>query len=98
MMSESIRRLRGLTRPRLLIQAARAGLARYDRTRDLARVLRGALPAEGDAALEALLEDEAEAEARRRAADAGYEIGRHVELLIALMAEARLQPQPAAGG
>lgn len=93
-MSDSMSRLARLARPRLLIRAARAGMAHYDRSRDLARVLRGPTPQTPDAAVRALMECEAEAETRRTAADAGYDIARHIEILIALMAEARLLPRP----
>lgn len=92
-MTESFSRLDGLTRPRLLIRAARAGIAHYERARDLARILHGPAPTTPKAAIDALIDHEAEIEARRRAADAGYDIGRHIELLIAMMAEARLLPR-----
>lgn len=94
-MAESLARLAKLSRPRLLIQAARAGLARYDRNRDLSRILRGTAPVNADVAIDALLDCEAEVEERRQAEDAGYDIGRHIELLIAVMAEAQLLPRPA---
>ena len=95
-MTESLNRLAGLARPRLLIRAARAGLAHYHRNRDLARILRGPAPADPEAAIDALLEREAAIEQRRRAHDAGYDLGGHIEVLIAVMAEARLLPRPGA--
>ena len=82
--------LRAIRRPALLIRAARFGQAGYERRRDLRRVLRVAeCPAPGPAAI-ALIEAEAAAEAARRAGTAGYSVAAHVEVLIALMAEARL--------
>lgn len=88
--------LRALRRPRLLIRAARFGLTDYRRDRDLARLVPGA-PMPGPAqALCALIEKEAELEETRKSGRAGYSIARHVELLIAMMAEARLIPRPAA--
>lgn len=88
----SLTALSRLTRPRLLVSAARAGLSHYDRARDLGRILHGPVPATGSAALAALISEEADADARRRANDASYDVARHVELLIAMMGEARLVP------
>lgn len=78
-----------LQRPRLLVRAARFGLADYRRERDLTRLLQGAQPKTPAAVLDKLIELEARQDERRRAADAGYSYGKHIELLIALMAEAR---------
>ena len=78
--------LKNLRRPRLLVQAARLGMADYRRERDLRRI--AGTPAAPDHAQAAL-------EQTRRAGDAGYDIARHVEVLIALMAEVRLLPAPA---
>jgi len=76
-------------RPRLLIAAARLGLADYRRARDLPRLLRGA---EGSQDAVARLEElEADAEAARRAGSPLWNGARHVELLIALLAERRLR-------
>lgn len=80
-----------LTRPRLLIRAARIGLADYRRTRMLRSLLTGTRTAEEVVAR--LLEHEARAEAQRRASEAGYGVAHHVEILIALMAEARHLPR-----
>jgi hypothetical protein len=81
--------LRGLRRPALLIRAARIGQGDYVRRRDLARILRTSrLPASG-AAVMALMEREAELDERRRSGAAGYTVAAHVEVLAALMAEAR---------
>lgn len=93
-MTESISRLSGLKRPRLLIRAARAGTAHYLRSRDLARILRGPVPLSPGVVLDMLIEEEARQERLRRQADAGYDIGHHVELLIAMLAEAQLLPRP----
>jgi len=81
--------LAGLRRPRLMVRAARFGLADYRRDRDLARLLQGCRPGSPAAVIDRLIELEERMEARRRAADAGYSYARHIELLIALMAEAR---------
>lgn len=74
-------------RPRLLMAAARHGLADYRRERDLPRLLHGI----GGDVVEALARLEEEAEAQRRAADPVWSCMRHVELLIALLAERRLR-------
>lgn len=88
-MTDLMTMLRGLHRPALLIRAARLGQEHYLRRRDLARILRTArLPGPG-AAVIALMEREAELDERRRQGSGAYNCGAHVEVLVALMAEAR---------
>lgn len=82
-----------LRRPKLLIRAARFGLAEYDRERDLRRVMRASTPPAPARAVPQLLEEEARLEQIRKAGGAAYSPARHVEVLIALMAEARLLPR-----
>lgn len=77
-----------MRRPRLLIRAARFGLADYDRRRSLGRIFRGDSAAQQMNPLPPLIEREAACEAQRRAGDAGYSAARHVEILIALISEA----------
>lgn len=89
----------GLRRPRLLMRAARIGLAEYRRDRDLRRILPQALlpaalltavaPPDG-LALDWLMTEEARIEAARLAASASYSPLRHIEVMIALLAELRL--------
>ncbi len=80
----------GLRRPKLLVRAARFGVDEYNRSRHLGRILRSeALPRTGPAILR-LLEIEAGLEDRRVAGAADYSVARHVEVLIALMGEARI--------
>lgn len=81
--------LDGLVRPRLLIEAARHGMGAYERRRDLRRMLRVAIPATARAALEKLIPIEADLERRRTSEGKGYAAARHVDILIALMAEGR---------
>ena len=84
--------LAALRRPKLLIRAARLGLADYSRTRDLRRIMRtGAVPTPSNA-VAALMNTEAELEECRRSGTSTYSVIRHVEVMIALMAEARLLP------
>lgn len=88
-------------RPMMLLRTARIGMQDYDRVRDLKRVLRlPATPAPGPATLAALLDLEALHEDRRTRppAEVGnpWRAARHVEILIALMAEAKLlEEEPA---
>ena len=85
--------LRRLRRPKLLIRAARFGLAEYNRERDLRRVMRAPSAPAPASALPRLLEEEARLEEIRKSGGAAYSAARHVEVLIALMAEARLLPR-----
>lgn len=84
--------LESLRRPKLLIRAARFGLDDYRRERDLRRLMRTAVTPAPRHALAWLIEEEAGLEASRRAGAAAYAPARHVEILIALMAEARMLP------
>ncbi|SMX35164.1 DUF6477 family protein [Actibacterium lipolyticum] len=93
-MTDPISILHAMRRPRLLIRAARFGIADYRRERDLSRLVKLARTPSPTHALGALLEQEERMEATRQAGDASYSIARHVELLIAMMAEARLLPRP----
>ncbi|WP_128253880.1 DUF6477 family protein [Falsirhodobacter deserti] len=82
--------LANLSRPRLLVRAARLGIDEYRRERDLRRLTDHSRP---ESALPRLLETEARLEETRLAGDASYSVARHVEVLIALMAEVRLLPR-----
>lgn len=87
--------LAALERPRLLVRAARFTLDDYRRERDLPRLLPSAGLAAPGRAVAPLLAAEAACEAARAAQAATYSAARHVELLAALMAEARLAAAPA---
>ncbi len=80
--------LSNLRRPRLLIRAARFGLTDYRRERDLRRLIEGATSPEVTVAR--LLHEEERMEEHRRKGDACYSLSRHIEVLIALLAESRL--------
>lgn len=82
--------LANLIRPRLLIRAARHGVQDYQRDRDLKRLFSAGHVPGPEAAMTQLLAHEQELEITRKNGDAGYSIARHVDLLIALMAEVRL--------
>lgn len=90
--------LAGLRRPKLLIRAARFGLADYDRVRDLGRLMRQPVTPSPHVAVDRLITQEALLEENRKAGGAGYSPARHVEVLIALIAEARLISRPAPQG
>lgn len=85
--------LSGIRRPSLLIRAARLGLADYSRTRDLKRIMRVATLPAPTRAVRDLIETEAEMEQGRQSGLSTYSVIRHVEVMIALMAEARLLPR-----
>ncbi|HEY0275709.1 MAG TPA: DUF6477 family protein [Paenirhodobacter sp.] len=79
-----------LRRPRLLIRAARAGQMDYNRARDLRGLVDNDLRSRPESLLGALLEDESQLESARQEGAAQYSVTRHVMVLIALMAEARI--------
>ncbi|MGJ8583254.1 MAG: DUF6477 family protein [Marinosulfonomonas sp.] len=89
--------LRKIYRPRLLIRAARFGLQDYRRERDLKRLTQASATPSPATAIRALMQQEAQLEETRKADDASYRVTRHVEVLIALMAEARLLRSPGLG-
>jgi hypothetical protein len=80
--------LANLRRPRLLMHAARFGLGDYRRDRDLRRL--GSLGASPEETVPQLLSVEERLEATRLTGDASYSPARHIDVLIALLAEARL--------
>lgn len=89
-MNDLLMKLDNLKRPRLLIRAARIGMDDYRRDVHLKRHLgQGPLPRSG-AALARLVEIESGLNEQRRERNAGYSSVRHVDLLIAMMGEARI--------
>lgn len=89
-MTDLMSMLRCLHRPRILIRAARFGMPNYSRTRDLRRLLKASVPPTPGRAIVRLMSEESLLEDKRTSGDASYSIARHVSILIALMAEARL--------
>lgn len=81
-----------LRRPRLLVRAARIGVSDYVRERDLCRLTGRSTPPCPASAVRSLLAEEDALEEVRREGTAAYSPARHVEVLIALMAEARALP------
>ncbi len=93
-MTDLLALVSNLRRPKLLIRAARAGAMGYNRNRDLKRVMRLAETPSPERALNALIAAEAEIEEVRRRGEANYSFTRHIEILIAMIGEARLLPRP----
>ncbi len=94
-MIDPIRHLSQLRRPGLLIRAARAGMSEYRRDTLLPRLFGMAGTPRPGAAVDRLISLEGDLDDQRRAGLATYSTLRHIEVLIALMAEARLIATPA---
>ncbi|NGM47794.1 hypothetical protein G5B31_19875 [Rhodobacter sp. SGA-6-6] len=87
-MSDFRKTLSEMRRPSMLMRAARLGLPDYHRGRWLKRLAPGETSPER--ILPQLLTAEERLEATRRRGDACYSIAQHIEVLIALLAEASL--------
>ena len=87
-MSDVRMMLANLRRPRLLMRAARFGLGDYRRERDLRRLVNTS--ASPDLTVPQLLSVEQDLESCRLAGTASYSAARHIDVLIALLAEAQL--------
>lgn len=86
-MTDVVGVLRGLTRPRLLIDAARIGVPTYRRGTHLCRLLnQQTAPGPQQAAIKLICLEQEQEEARTCGA-AEYSPARHVEIMIALLAE-----------
>jgi hypothetical protein len=82
--------LNTLHRPRLMMRAARIGAEDYRRSAHLPRLIGyGTLPRHG-AALMKLMEIESLLEHQRKVSDASYSLIRHLDVLIAMVGEARV--------
>jgi hypothetical protein len=90
-MSDLRNLLADMRRPAMLIRAARFGLVDYRRDRDLRRLIHS--EPSPDRALPQLIEVEEQIEETRRAGDAGYSVSRHIDVLIAVLGEARMLPR-----
>ena len=85
-MTDILTHLSKLRRPSLLMRAARIGAAEYRRGAHLARVL--GMSAQKDV-LNALCEVEEVLNIQRLQGDGSYNVTRHVDVMIALVAEAQ---------
>ena len=89
-MQDILSMLNAIHRPRLMMRAARIGAENYRRNTHLPRLFGyGVLPRHG-AALLKMMEIEAELETQRKANDAAYNLLRHIDVLIAMVGEARI--------
>lgn len=92
-MQDLTTRLERLRRPRLLMRAARIGASDYRRSIHLPRLLGSAHGARSGAILVRLIELEEIVNAQRLEDQSDYNILRHIDLLIALVAESQIWAQ-----
>lgn len=85
-----------LRRPALLIRAARLGLPHWRRGRDLPKLLKSEMVPGPGKSLDLLRGLEQALNDARVQGAADYDLQRHLGLLIAILAEARLAAAPAA--
>lgn len=89
-MQDLISMLHAIRRPPLLMRAARIGAEDYRRGVHLPRLLGyGILPRHGSALLK-LIEIEADLNTQRTSGDTSYSLIKHVDVLIAMLGEARV--------
>ena len=97
-MQDSLTILQKLRRPKLLMRAARIGAGEYKRVAHLPRLLGyGRIPKHSEAILR-LIEIEEDLNALRKAGESAYNLLRHIDVMIAIVREARdlraSQPKP----
>lgn len=85
-----------MSRPKILVTSAQFGARRYRRARDLPGAIPGLLARADAQILPELVAAEQRCEEERRARSAAYRPGRHVQILAALLAEARSLPEKVA--
>jgi len=95
-MSDFVQMLHALRRPKILIRAARAGVVDYRRERDLKKLLRRQSSSVSARAIDTLLAEETRLEETRTSGEGSYNLQRHVAVLTAIIAEARIVAQIAA--
>jgi len=89
-MEDVLTQISRLKRPTLLVNTARHGIEDYNRLIHLRRLLKTEnLPSPGKAILK-LMELESMINVQRISKSAEYSVARHVELIVALMCEARI--------
>jgi len=89
-MQDVLSMLQALRRPPLLMRAARIGADDYRRTTHLPRLMGyGVLPRHGPALLK-LMELEYDLNAQRLSGNTSYSLLKHVDVLIAMVGEARV--------
>ncbi len=82
--------LQSLKRPKILVRAARLGLAEYNRDRELRRITKTTQNTNPQAVFARLLAHEHHLEDARCNGDASYSIQHHIQVLTAVLAEAKL--------
>lgn len=88
-MSDIVAQLETVKRPRLLLRTARLGAETYNRKRHLPKLLGYDCREPAAFVIKELMQLEQEANEKRRTNDASYSMHFHIEVLIALMCEAR---------
>jgi hypothetical protein len=89
-MQDILTRLSGIHRPAILVRAGNIGAQTYRRGPALRRILGRTALSRSAVVLLQLIDIEADLNARRKKTDAGYNLVRHIEVMIALIAEAAL--------
>lgn len=91
-MNSPLAYLQNLNRPQLLVDAARVWLPDFNRDSSMKRIFPGIVPPAPGRGFDALVEQETAIDQIRREGAASYSAARHIELLVALIVEARLAP------
>jgi|TARA_B110000967_G_scaffold157321_1_gene162433 hypothetical protein len=97
-MQDALTILHKLRRPKMLMRAAQIGVAEYKRVAHLPRLLGyGRMPKQSEAILK-LIEIEKNLKALRKAGESADNLLRHIDVMIAIVGEARdlraSQPKP----
>ena len=97
-MQDALTILHKLRRPKMLMRAAQIGVAEYKRVAHLPRLLGyGRMPKQSEAILK-LIEIEKNLKALRKAGESADNMLRHIDVMIAIVGEARdlraSQPKP----
>ena len=90
MLADPLSLLKSVRRPSLLVRAAHLVLHEYNRERSLRKLLPDAECKSAGETFDRLLAHEADMNQARREGGTAYSITRHIELLAALIVEARL--------
>ena len=90
--------LQNLHRPKLLMRAARIGATDYRRSAHLPRLLGYGQTPKHTSAIHRLMEIEGDLNALRKSGESSYNLVRHIDVLIAIVGEARfLRASPTIG-
>ncbi len=85
--------LESIHRPKTLMRAAKSALGNYDRSTGLQRLLGKSDKIRPEDALRELLPLEQDCETRRQTGRIAYSVARHLEVMVAIIAEASLLPE-----